>query len=68
MLFVQAATTEMTDEIDFFESSNINIHNAADKLDTILYTQMMRVLEESELNEFNEDQDKIERKSRGDLL
>ena len=29
---------------------------------------MMRVLEESELNEFNEDQDKIERKSRVDLL
>ena len=68
MMFVYSATAEMTEGIDFLESRSVNIHNAADKLENILYTHQMRVLDESEVNVYSEDRDSMERKDRLDLL
>ena len=68
MVFVYSATAEMTEGIDFLESRSVNIHNAADKLENILYTHQMRVLDESEVNVYSEDRDSMERKDRLDLL
>ena len=40
MLFVYAASEDMTDAIDFFEKRDTSVHLASDKLEKILRTQM----------------------------
>ena len=68
MMFVYASTLDMTEAIDFFESRDVNIHNAADKLENIMYIQMRKVLDETEVTKYNDDTDTIEKKHRRELV
>jgi len=68
MTFINAATVELTHAIDFFESNDINVHNVGDKLESLMRSQMSKVLEEKEIVTLNEENDTFEKKSRRDLL
>ena len=67
LYFVHAATADLSDAVDFFESRNFNVHNAGNKLENILLTQMRKVIDESELNILSEN-DTIETKPRDELV
>ena len=68
MLFVNAATADMSEAIDFFESRNVQVHNAGDKLESILYKQMRKVFDEQEVTELSEDNETLVKKGRLELL
>ena len=63
LLFIHSATADMTEAIDFFEQRKVTVHNAAEKLESILVNQMRKVLDDSEIYTVNLDGDKV-KKSR----
>ena len=67
LLFIHSATADMTEAIDFFEQRKVNVHNAAEKLESILVNQMRKVLDDSEIYTVTLDGDK-EKKSRKELI
>ena len=68
MTFINAATAEMTDAIDFFESNDINVHNVSDRLESLMRSQMSKVFVENVIVTLNEENETFEKKSRKDLL
>ena len=67
LLFVHSATADMTEAIDFFEQRKVNVHNAAEKLESVLVNQMRKVLDDSEIYTVTRDGDRV-KKSRKELI
>ena len=66
--FILAAATEFCSAIDFFEEHQAHVHNNQDKLEQVLVSQLRKVIDESELNNLNEESEEITRKSRRELV
>ena len=66
--FLSAATLDITEKIDFFEKNGANIHNAPTVLENILVDQMRKLIDETELTTLDEDTNKVELKSRSELV
>ena len=66
MLFIYAASQDLTEAIDFFEKRKVNIHNAVAKLENILTNQMRKILDETELTTLKGET--VEKKSRHELV
>ena len=65
--FIYAATLDFTEKIDFFESRAANVHNTADTLEDLLFGQLNKFVDESELTVYDEGSDEIKRKTRKEL-
>ena len=43
--FINAATLDFTEKIDFFESRSANIHNTVDTLENLLFDQLSKFVD-----------------------
>ena len=68
LTFIFAATQCLNEKIDYFEKRKANIHNATSVVEDILLDHMRRYIAETELNDFNEESENLERKKLDDIL
>ena len=64
--FVYSATKDLTLAVDYFESRDINVNDAGDKVESILVNQMRTILEDKVFN--NLDGEEVTKKSRKELV
>ena len=64
--FVYSATKDLTLAVDYFESRDINVNDAGDKVESILVNQMRTILEDKVFN--NLDSEEVTKKSRKELV
>ena len=65
--FILANLSEYTKNVKFFEERAAHIHNTGDKIEDILVSQLRKVLDDSEINELDEDGNLV-RKSRDKVI
>ena len=64
--FIYASTAGLDKAIDFFEMNKVQMHNAREKMENILYTQLKKCVQSKYLQ--HEDDDEVVRKEGVDLL
>ena len=65
--FIFAATTSLTEKIDFFEKRKVNVHNAPDIIENIVVEQMRRIFCETELKTLNPETEEVKMKNRSEI-
>ena len=68
--FLFAATADLSSGIDFFEQDEVQVHCAQEKMRDLLWTQMSKVVVETEVKKLDEqgNVEKFSKKSGRDLL
>ena len=65
-MFIFAATLNLTEKIDFFESNNLNIHNSVDAIENVYVDQLRKIVCETEIMKLEGEE--IVRKTKSDLF
>ena len=66
--FVYAASEELSVAIDFFEQEKIQVHHAREKMEKILYRHLQKAVKEEFINNLDEENNDISKKSGHELL
>lgn len=67
--FLLDATSDFCSAIDFyFEQNQAHVHNTIDKLEQILLVQLRKFVDESELNNLNQDTEELSKKPTRELI
>ena len=68
LLFINAATMELSNKIDFFEQNRINVANVFEVMGGVLIEQMEKVFDENELNILDPVSEEVRKKSPAELV
>ena len=66
LMFIFAATLNLTEKIDFFESNNLNIHNSVDVIENVYVDQLRKIVCETEIMKLEGEE--IVRKTKSELI
>ena len=66
--FIYAATEELCVAIDFFEQEKVQVHNAREKMEKVLYRQLQKTVKEELINNLDKESNDISRKTGRELL
>ena len=66
--FIFAATSDFCNAVDFFEQSTAHVHSEQEKLEDILMTQLRKTVQETELQNLDEETNEMSKKSGRELL